>query len=128
MKKGLFFLSVLFVMVATPAFASFPINVEETKSEATVNSVSEDALEATDVIAADQFETVKNAFAEKATSSMDEEMIILLVLWLLLWPLAAHRWYADKSAGSNILFILTFGGFGIWAIIDLINILTGDFY
>ena len=58
---------------------------------------------------------------------MDEEQLITLALWFFLGGLAAHRWYAGKSAGSNILFILTAGGCGIWAIVDLINILTGDF-
>ncbi|MDG1729399.1 MAG: TM2 domain-containing protein [Algibacter sp.] len=46
-------------------------------------------------------------------------------LWFLLgWPFAAHRWYYNKPVWANILFILTIGGLGIWAIIDIINILT----
>ena len=32
-----------------------------------------------------------------------------------------------KPVGWNILFILTLGGLGIWAIIDLIQIITQDF-
>lgn len=56
-----------------------------------------------------------------------KEMWITLALWWFLGIFAAHRWYRGKPAGWNILFILTLGGCGIWAIVDLINILTGKF-
>jgi hypothetical protein len=57
----------------------------------------------------------------------DDEFWITLALWFFLGGLAAHRWYRGKPTGWNILFILTGGGCGIWAIVDLINILTGKF-
>ena len=48
-----------------------------------------------------------------------------VAFWFFLgWPFAAHRWYYNKPVWANILFIITIGGLGIWAIIDLINILT----
>ncbi|GAA4975224.1 TM2 domain-containing protein [Algibacter aquimarinus] len=51
-----------------------------------------------------------------------------VAFWFFLgWPFAAHRWYYNKPVWANILFILTIGGLGIWAIIDLINILTDNF-
>jgi hypothetical protein len=50
-----------------------------------------------------------------------------LLLLLFLGGLAAHRWYKGKPAGWNILFILTAGGCGIWALVDLVNILTKKF-
>ncbi|CAN0147963.1 unnamed protein product [Chrysoparadoxa australica] len=54
-------------------------------------------------------------------------MLILVALWLFLWPLAGHRWFARKPIIWNIIFILTVGGFGIWAVVDLIMILMGIF-
>lgn len=60
-------------------------------------------------------------------AAMDQELLILLVLWFFLGFLAGHRWYAGKPVGWNILFILTAGGCGIWAIVDLVNIIKGDF-
>lgn len=47
-----------------------------------------------------------------------------VALWFFLGVFAAHRWYYGKPAGWNVLFIITLGGLGIWAIIDLINMLT----
>ena len=49
------------------------------------------------------------------------------VLLLFLGWLAAHRWYHNKPAIWNLLFIVTLGGFGLWYLVDLINILTYNF-
>lgn len=47
-----------------------------------------------------------------------------VALWFFLgWPFAAHRWYYQRDTLMNILFIITFAGLGIWAIVDLINML-----
>ena len=40
--------------------------------------------------------------------------------------LGIHRFYAGKI-GTGILQIVTFGGFGIWVLIDFILIVTGSF-
>lgn len=49
-----------------------------------------------------------------------------LVLCILLGGLGVHRFYLGKPI-SGIFMILTFGGFGIWALIDLIRIAVGSF-
>nr|WP_321222681.1 TM2 domain-containing protein [uncultured Psychroserpens sp.] len=50
-----------------------------------------------------------------------------VALWFFLGVFAAHRWYYKKPIGWNILYIVTLGGLGIWAIVDLINMLTDNF-
>ena len=52
--------------------------------------------------------------------------LVALLLLLFVGFLAAHRFYVGKF-GTAILYILTAGGLGIWAIIDLIFIITGKF-
>ena len=49
-----------------------------------------------------------------------------LLLCLLLGGFGAHRFYVGKPL-TAILMILTLGGVGIWALIDLIIIATGGF-
>ena len=48
-----------------------------------------------------------------------------LMAFFLGW-LGVHRFYVGKT-GTGILMVMTVGGFGIWATIDLIMILAGAF-
>ena len=56
----------------------------------------------------------------------EKEFVPTLILCLLLGGFGAHRVYVGKPL-TAILMILTLGGFGIWALIDLIVIATGGF-
>ena len=49
-----------------------------------------------------------------------------ILLCHLLGMLGVHRFYSGHIA-SGLLQFFTFGGFGIWALIDLIMIITGEF-
>lgn len=51
---------------------------------------------------------------------------IVLILLILLGSLGVHRFYVGKI-GTGILMIVTFAGFGIWWIVDLILILSNNF-
>jgi TM2 domain-containing membrane protein YozV len=48
------------------------------------------------------------------------------LLCFFLGCLGAHRFYLKKT-GTAILMLCTLGGLGIWALVDLIFILTGSF-
>lgn len=100
----------LFLAVSTSSFASFPVerNAEETTNQ-------------TEVATADAATFTSPAAAVAAKSKG-----IALILWWVLGLFAAHRWYAGTPWWVNVLFIITLGGLGIWAIIDLIRIITGD--
>ena len=56
----------------------------------------------------------------------DKLVLPVFVLCLLLGGFGAHRFYVGKI-GTGILMILTFGGLGIWVLIDLVVILCGEF-
>ncbi|MEK7990338.1 MAG: TM2 domain-containing protein [Thiotrichaceae bacterium] len=58
---------------------------------------------------------------------MTEQRILpLFLLCFFLGIFGVHRFYAGKI-GTGILQLVTLGGFGIWAFIDLIFIIIGAF-
>lgn len=52
--------------------------------------------------------------------------LVALLLCAFLGAIGIHRFYVGKTV-TGILMILTFGGFGIWVLIDLILIATNAF-
>ena len=50
----------------------------------------------------------------------------LLLLCIFLGSFGAHRFYVGKPV-TAVLMLLTLGGLGIWAIIDLVYIAVGRF-
>lgn len=125
MKKIVLFFALSLALISGPVFASFPVkNQTETKTTASQSTANSTEFKKSDV-KKELKKAMKDSKSQKAP--MDTELIITLLLWFFLGGLAAHRWYKGKPVGWNILYILTAGGCGIWAIVDLINILTGKF-
>ena len=56
----------------------------------------------------------------------DKNWLATLLLCLFLGGIGVHRFYVGK-VGTGILQLITLGGCGIWTLIDLIMILTGNF-
>ncbi len=48
------------------------------------------------------------------------------MLCFFLGALGIHRFYVGKI-GTGIVQLLTFGGLGIWALVDFIMVVTGNF-
>lgn len=49
-----------------------------------------------------------------------------LLLCFFLGFLGVHRFYVGK-VGTGILMLVTFGGFGIWTLVDFVMIAVGSF-
>lgn len=108
MKHKIILSLLVMIMAFGSTYASFPVKRTTTAITEIATDVNEDvALE-----------------SPAASAVAGDSYIISILLWLLLGGLAAHRWYLGSPIGWNILFILTFGGLGIWWLVDGIQLIT----
>lgn len=70
--------------------------------------------------------TVPEKKNTKKKEISDKSWSITLVFCIFLGVIGFHRFYVGKG-GTAILMLLTFGGFGIWALVDLITIIINGF-
>lgn len=108
LKKSILFsfIAFSFMLFSTNAFASFPVK----KTNNTEVSVSLDTTNNADTI---------------AVVGSDKSQVTALLLVIFLGLLGVHRFYLGYT-WQGVVQLLTLGGFGIWALIDLIRIITGD--
>ena len=78
------------------------------------------------IISQEEFDLQKEKLLKSSLSGSDSQWVVTLLLAFLLGIIGAHRFYVGKT-GTGILMLLTFGGIGIWLLIDLILIVTGQF-
>lgn len=71
-----------------------------------------------------QAKVVDTVHVEK--NKMQEKWIISLLLCWFLGVFGAHRFYSGHIA-LGVIQLLTFGGCGIWTLIDFIIIVSGNF-
>ena len=99
--------AILFLSVFA-TYASFP--VQRTTSNTITTSVVEKNNE--DLVS-------------PAVAAGDKSQLIALILVLLVGGIGIHRFYLGYT-WQGVVQLLTAGGCGVWALIDLIRIITGD--
>ena len=60
------------------------------------------------------------------SGNSEKSFVATLLLCVLLGVFGVHRFYVGK-VGTGIIQLLTFGGLGIWVLVDLIRIATQTF-
>ncbi len=63
---------------------------------------------------------------QRTASATDKRILPAFLLCFFLGCFGIHRFYVGKT-GSGVAQLLTLGGLGIWAFIDLIILATGGF-
>ena len=111
MNLKIIFSFLVLMLTVNTAFASFPVQ-RQARTADSQTEVSVSTNEEEEVIT--------------PVAGSQKSQGIALILALLLGFLAAHRWYLGKPWYFNVLFIITLGGLGIWWIIDIVRIITGD--
>ena len=128
MKTKLLFTVLIVMLSITSSYASFPVIRTEkpiVKTEIKTTSFDSSIVLNTKT---EVRENTNNEVYTPAPLAKAKDKWVGVAFWFFLgWPFAAHRWYYGKPVLANILFIITIGGLGVWAIIDLINILTDKF-
>lgn len=128
-KKLYSLILLMFLFIGSSVFASFPVktvnNEKVANEEVVINKQNVEKKINSQINA--EFSAAKTKVATTKAGGSDNEKLITILLWFFLGLFAAHRWYKKKPVGWNILFILTAGGCGIWAIIDLVHIITDKF-
>ncbi len=107
MKIKLFLMALMLTFGAlTISYASFPVQ-RTTTNNVTVVENNEDEL------------------SSPAAAAEGKSQVIALILVALIGGLGIHRFYLGYT-WQGIVQLLTLGGCGVWALIDLIRIITGD--
>lgn len=107
---------ILLSMFALLLFSSFPMYASFPVENALVNGSSQTTISQS---------TVEPTLSSPAAVGSGKSQIIALVLALVVGGLGIHRFYLGYI-WQGVVQLLTLGGFGIWALIDLIRIITGD--
>lgn len=127
MKKNItnfLFVLLLAVFSATVSYSAFPVVAERTANTQIVEATStEPKTEMNSVVA--QNDEQAQVVTTKAKSGGGSSQLIALLLCLFVGGLGIHRFYLGYTT-EGVIQLLTAGGCGIWSLIDLIRIITGD--
>jgi len=78
------------------------------------------------VITQEEFDLQKEKLLNSSTTTSTTDWLTLFLLTFFVGVLGVHRFYVGKI-GTGFLMLLTLGGLGVWFLVDLILVVTGQF-
>lgn len=78
------------------------------------------------VITQEEFDLQKEKLLNSSTTTSTTDWLTLFLLTFFVGVLGVHRFYVRKI-GTGFLMLLTLGGLGVWFLVDLILVVTGQF-
>ena len=78
------------------------------------------------VITQEEFDSQKEKLLNSSTTTSTTDWRTLFLLTFFVGVLGVHRFYVGKI-GTGFLMLLTLGGLGVWFLVDLILVVTGQF-
>lgn len=69
---------------------------------------------------------LRSPYPHISQNPQGKSISITFLLFIFLSGFAAHRFYVGK-VGTGILYLITFGGLGIWTLVDFFVLVTGGF-
>ena len=78
------------------------------------------------VITQEEFNSQKQKLLNSSSSTNSSDWLTLFLLTFFVGVLGVHRFYTGKI-GTGFLMLVTLGGFGVWLLVDLILVVTGQF-
>ena len=78
------------------------------------------------VITQEEFNSQKEKLLNSSTTTSTTDWLTLFLLTFFVGVLGVHRFYVGKI-GTGFLMLLTLGGLGVWFLVDLILVVTGQF-
>ena len=78
------------------------------------------------VITQEEFDLQKDKLLSSTSSTTSTDWLTLFLLTFFVGVLGVHRFYTGKI-GTGFLMLITLGGFGVWFLVDLILVVTGQF-
>ena len=78
------------------------------------------------VITQEEFDSQKEKLLDSSTKTNSIDWLALFLLTFFVGVLGVHRFYVRKI-GTGVLMLITLGGLGVWFLVDLILVVTGQF-
>ena len=78
------------------------------------------------VITQEEFDSQKEKLLDSSIRTNSIDWLALFLLTFFVGVLGVHRFYVGKI-GTGVLMLITLGGLGVWFLVDLLLVVTGQF-